>query len=53
VLALVLNDARPSMPVGETVARWAPAAFDASVFDASVFAVWCCLCRGGRLVVPP
>jgi amino acid adenylation domain-containing protein len=46
VLDLVLDDPRLAVAPGDTVAQFAPIAFDASTFE-----IWAALCRGGRVAV--
>jgi amino acid adenylation domain-containing protein len=48
VVSLVGNDSRLAVAPGESVAHFAPTAFDASVFE-----IWGALCRGARVVVLP
>ncbi|SDX39183.1 amino acid adenylation domain-containing protein [Saccharopolyspora shandongensis] len=48
VVALVSNDDRLAVGQGETVAHFAPTAFDASVFE-----IWGALCRGAQVAILP
>ena len=48
VVALVSNDERLAVAPGDTVAHFAPTAFDASTFE-----IWGALCRGGHVAVLP
>ncbi len=48
VVALVSNDERLAVAPGDTVAHFAPTAFDASVFE-----IWGALCRGGQVAILP
>ncbi|MYW03142.1 non-ribosomal peptide synthetase [Streptomyces sp. SID3343] len=46
VVALVLDDERIAVRQGQSVAQYAPLAFDASTFE-----IWAALCRGGRVEI--
>jgi amino acid adenylation domain-containing protein len=48
VVSLVMDDPRLAVAPGDTVAQFAPAAFDASTFE-----IWSPLCRGGRIAIIP
>ncbi|MBB4906166.1 non-ribosomal peptide synthetase [Actinophytocola algeriensis] len=46
VVSLLRNDSRLAIAPGETVAHFAPTAFDASVFE-----IWGALCRGAEVAI--
>ncbi|MFI6579556.1 amino acid adenylation domain-containing protein [Embleya sp. NPDC050493] len=46
VVSLVLDDERIAVQPGQSVAQYAPMAFDASTFE-----IWAALCRGGRVEI--
>ncbi|WP_439673538.1 non-ribosomal peptide synthetase [Embleya sp. MST-111070] len=46
VVALVLDEERIAVRPGQSVAQYAPMAFDASTFE-----IWAALCRGGRVEI--
>ncbi|GGO94258.1 non-ribosomal peptide synthetase [Wenjunlia tyrosinilytica] len=48
VVALVLDEERLAVRPGESVAQYAPTAFDASTFE-----IWAALCRGARVDILP
>jgi amino acid adenylation domain-containing protein len=48
VVSLVTSDSRLAVQPGQTVAHFAPTAFDASVFE-----IWGALCRGAHVAILP
>lgn len=48
VVSLLNQDARLAVRPGDTIAHFAPTAFDASTFE-----IWAALCRGGKVAVLP
>ncbi len=48
ILSLIGNDPRLAVKPGDTVAHFAPTAFDAATFE-----IWAALCRGARVAVLP